>query len=129
MRRTDRRRRAVLVAALTAMLSQRTAADLVGTVKVHGTDDPGSDDAIIEANPVLQRLRTENPELLRDALERLRAPAPAPSRRRAFAAEAPISDADQAMLDENPDLASFYRESPEAALDLLNLIREAAKTR
>ena len=130
MRTMDRRRRAVLVAALTVILSHRSAADLIGTVEVREAADRRSDDAIVAANPVLQRLRTENPELLRDALERLRAPTPVPSRRRALAQEAPEqeSEAVRATLDENPDFARFYRESPEAALDLLHLIREAAKT-
>ena len=130
MRPTDRRRRAVLVAALSVILSHRAAADLIGTVEDREAADRRSDDAIVEANPVLQRLGTENPELLRDALERLRAPASVPSRRRSLAREAleQESEAFRATLDENPDLARYYRESPEAALDLLHLIREAAKT-
>ena len=130
MRPTDRRRRAVLVAALSVILSHRAAADLIGTVEDREAADPRSDDAIVEANPVLQRLGTENPELLRDALERLRAPASVRSRRRSLAREVleQESEAFRATLDENPDLARYYRESPEAALDLLHLIREAAKT-
>lgn len=43
-------------------------------------------------------------------------------------AEAP-DGAGHGILDENPDLADYYRESPEAALDLLRLIREATKER
>ena len=121
----------MLVAALSVILSHRAAADLIGTVEDREAPaDRRSDDAIVEANPVLQRLGTENPELLRDALERLRAPASVRSRRRSFAREAleQQSEAFRATLDENPDLARYYRESPEAALDLLHLIREAAKT-
>ena len=44
-----------------------------------------------------------------------------------FAVPEPAPPAEVADPFENPDLAELYRESPEAALDLLRLIREAAK--
>ena len=129
METTDRRRRAVIVGAFAVLLSNGAAADLVGRVGTGAADRLESDDAIIEANPVLQRLRRENPELLREVLERLRTAVPARSRRRALGGElpAPATEADRQILDENPAFADLYRESAEAALDLLRLIREAAK--
>ena len=39
----------------------------------------------------------------------------------------PPDGAQDGLLAENPALADYYRSSPEAALDLLQLIREAAK--
>ena len=126
---TDRGRRAVIIGAFAVILSHRAAADLVGGDETRPAEDHESDDAIIEANPLLQRLQRENPELLREALERLRTPVPATSSRRTLERDAPKpeTEADRAILDENPAFASLYRESAEAALDLLRLIREAAK--
>ena len=41
----------------------------------------------------------------------------------------PADRAQDGLLAENPALADFVRSSPEAALDLLRLIREATKER
>ena len=56
-------------------------------------------------------------------------PAPEPSYRRGLVRDQakPATQAETAVLAENPDLSQYHRESPEAALDLLRLIREAAK--
>ena len=123
-------RRAVLAGVLTAFLSHGVAADLVGHTQTRTAVAGKSDEALIEANPVLERLGWEHPEALREALDRLRTPAgPEPPRRRTLArtAREPETGTESALLAENPDLAELYRESPEAALDLLRLIREAAK--
>ena len=130
METTNRRRRAVIVGAFAVLLSHGAAADLVSRVGTGAAEGLESDDAIIEANPVLQRLRRENPELLGKVLERLRAAVPAKSRGRALGGNVsgPATEADREILDENPAFADLYRESAEAALDLLRLIREAAKT-
>ena len=85
-----------------------------------------SDDALIAANPILEPLRRNDPELLREVLERLRAPEASRSRSLIQGALEPSTAAESAILAENPDLARLHRGSPEAALDLLRLIREAA---
>ena len=118
-------RRAFLSAGFGVLVSRSAAADLIGYEKSR-TDVAGKpDEALIDANPILQRLRNEHPEALREVLERLRRPI-APARR---AVEPPVPEAEtaQSVLAENPDIAQLYRESPEAALDLIRLIREAAK--
>ena len=117
-------RQAVLAAALAALLSPGAVADLVGQTHGRATAAGKSDEALLEANPILEHLAREHPQALRAILDRLRAPVREPSRRRATTLE---TEAESAVLDENPDLAALYRESPEAALDLLRLIREAAR--
>ena len=120
-------RAAVAAAVLAILVPHGADADLVGQVEERAAVAGRSDDALIEANPLLQRLQSEHPEALPAILERLRAPVA--SRRRTLDSDAPAPEeqADDAALAENPDLAQLYRESPEAALDLLRLIREAAK--
>ena len=86
-----------------------------------------SDAALLAANPVLGHLARTHPELLQEAIARLRAAAPSRARTLVEDEPNPATPAEHALLAENPDLAEFYRESPEAALDLLRLIREAAK--
>ena len=122
--------RTALAAALTVFLSHGAAADLVGHTEVRAAVAGKSDAALIAANPALERLDRESPALLGEVLERLRAPAPEPSSRRSLPLHQPkpATQAETAILAENPDLSQYYRESPEAALDLLRLIREAAKT-
>ena len=105
---------------LAALFSQAAPADLVGR--------EAADHALLEANPVLERIARERPEALGPILDRLRAPAP--SSRRGPVAETPSEPPDRAqdgLLAENPALADYVRSSPEAALDLLHLIREATK--
>lgn len=122
---TRKRRRLATVLALTAfLLPQGAVADLVGTVDERAAVAGRSDAALIDANPLLRRLRGVDPDSLREALERLRSPAGAP--RRSLEPPAP-PEAESGVLDENPDIETLYHESPEAALDLIRLIREAAK--
>ena len=122
-------RRAVLAALLAAFLPGRVPADLRGRQEIRIAVAGKTDDALIAANPVLERLARRDPALLHEVLGRLRTPPPSPSHRRTLAQDQPEppTAAEHAVLAENPDLAGLYRESPEAALDLLRLIREAAK--
>ena len=117
----SRRRMGVPAALLAALVSHAAPADLVGHDALQR--------ALIEANPVLERIARERPEALGEILDRLRAPAPAPRRSPRAQQGAPVQpDGVQgALLAENPALADYYRDSPEAALDLLRLIREATK--
>ena len=116
----SRRRWGVPAGLLAALVSQAAPADLVGR------DAPVQ--ALIEANPVLERIARERPEALGEILDRLRAPDPSLRRspRTPDRTEAP-DGAQDGLLAENPALADYYRDSPEAALDLLRLIREATK--
>ena len=79
--------------------------------------------------PRSRTARRKSPAVLREVLDRLRSPAPEPSSSRSLVQDPPkpATHAETAVLAENPDLSEYYRESPEAALDLLRLIREAAK--
>ena len=127
----SRRGRGTVSAGLLAVFASHAAsADLIGRSETRTTVADTTDHALIEANPILERIVRERPEALREILDRLRAPESA--HRRSLEApgdtEAP-DGAGHGILDENPDLAEYYRESPEAALDLLRLIREATKER
>ena len=105
---------------LAALAAHGAPADLVGR--------DAAERALLEANPILERIARERPDALGEILERLRAPRPAHRRSREAEEPAGPPDAAQdALLAENPALADYYRGSPEAALDLLQLIREAAK--
>ena len=114
--------------ALAALLAHGAAADLVGDTDVRTAVAGKSDEALIAANPVLERLERESPSLLDEVLVRLRAPTPDAPRTRTLdqVEPRPATEAETAVLADNPDLSEYYRESPEAALDLLRLIREAA---
>ena len=117
-----RRGRATKAGLLAALVSHAAPADLVGR-------DAPEQALLIEANPVLERIARERPEALGPILDRLRAPRPSLRRNRSPApgrAEAP-DGALGSLLAKNPALADYYRDSPEAALDLLRLIREATK--
>ena len=120
-------RRAVLAAALAVFVPGPAGADLVGRRESRAAVAGKSDDMLIAANPTLGWLAREDPAVLREVLIRLRAPVP--SHRRGLTKDRPEPEpsAESAVLAENPDLADLYRESPEAALDVLRLIREAAK--
>ena len=124
---TVRSRRTVLAAALAVLVPIRAVADLVGRDEIRAAVAGKTDDALIAANPVLERLAREEPALLREVLGRLRAQPRSHRRTLARDQSEPETTADSAVLAENPDLAELHRESPEAALDLLRLIREAAK--
>ena len=118
-------------AGLLALLVFHAAhADLVGRSETSAIVADAAERALIEANPILERIARERPEALREILDRLRAPEP-PQRRSAERlddAEDP-NGAPGGILAKNPDIADYYRKSPEAALDLLRLIREATKER
>lgn len=124
-----RNMRTALAAALAVLMSHGAAADLIGHAEIRAAVAGKSDEALIAANPVLERLGRESPALLGEVLERLRSPVPEPSYRRSLVQDQPkpATPAETAVLAENPDLSQYHRESPEAALDLLRLIREAAK--
>ena len=66
------------MAAIAVLLSHGAAADLVGHVEVRAAVSGKSDEELVGANPVLERLGRESPALLAEVLERLRAPAPEP---------------------------------------------------
>ena len=118
----SRARWRVAAGLLAALASHGAPADLVGR--------DAADRALLEANPVLERIARERPDALGEILDRLRAPAPSTRRSREEAEPAePPDGALDGLLAENPALADYYRSSPEAALDLLQLIREAAKER
>ena len=127
----SRRWRGIVSAGLLAVFASHAAfADLIGRSETRTTVADTTERALIEANPILERIARERPEALREILDRLRAPEP--SHRRSLEAPGDAEDPDSAehdILDENPVLADYYRESPEAALDLLRLIREATKER
>ena len=129
MRMALRIARTALAAALAVLVSHGAAADLVGREDVRAAIAGKSDGALIAANPVLQRIERESAALLGEVLERLRATPAEPPHRRSLVQNRPkpATPAETAVLAENPDLAQYHRESPEAALDLLRLIREAAK--
>lgn len=129
MRMAYRNLRTALVAALAVLASHGAAADLVGHAEVRAAVAGKSDEALIAANPVLEQLARESPVLLGEVIERLRVPAPKPRNSRNLVQDPPkpATPAETAVLAENPDLSQYHRESPEAALDLLRLIREAAK--
>lgn len=121
--------RTALVAALTVLASHGAAADLVGHAEVRAAVASKSDETLIAANPLLERIEREFPVLLGEVLERLRAPVSEASYSRSLVQDQPkpATQAETAVLADNPDFSQYYRESPEAALDLLRLIREAAK--
>ena len=87
---------------LAAFVSQAAPGDLIGR--------DATQRALLEANPVLDRIARERLEALGPILDRLRAPRPgeprAPER-----GEAP-DGAQGGLLAENPALADCYRDSP-----------------
>ena len=107
-------------------LPQGAGADLAGKMEQRTAVMGKPDAALIGANPLLRRLQGVNPDALREALERLRSPAASPRRSLERPEAAPEED-ESGVLADNPDIEALHRESPEAALDLIRLIREAAK--
>ena len=83
------------MAAIAVLLSHGAAADLVGHVEVRAAVSGKSDEELVGANPVLERLGRESPALLAEVLERLRAPAPEPPRPRAGPGEASNAGGDR----------------------------------
>ena len=126
------RRTSCVAAALAVLLANGADADLVANIEDTGVRTAvadKSDEALIAANPALEQLGQESPALLDEVLERLRSAAPEASWHRGLTQDQPkpVTPSELTLLAENPDLSEYYRESPEAALDLLRLIREAAK--
>ena len=120
--------RPLLIGALVLLLAPPAEADLVGRSAPSATVADATDTALIEANPFLELLAGEDPELLYDVLARLRDPLPGAKRRvEVQGASEPLTESQEQILEENPDFARLFRNSPEAFLDLLRLIREAAK--
>ena len=126
----SRRRGIVAAGLLSVFASHAASADLIGRSETRTTVADTTERALIEANPILERIARERPEALREILDRLRVPPPAHRRSLEAPGDTEASNgAEHGILAENPDLADYYRESPEAALDLLRLIREATKER
>ena len=126
-RERGRGRRVAAAAALALFVAADAGADLVGREATRVATTDRSDAAILAANPVLGSLARTHPELLREAIARLRAGVSSRARTLVEDDPNPATPDEHVLLAENPDFAEFYRESPEAALDLLRLIREAAK--
>ena len=83
---------------------------------------------------MLRHLQRDRPAVLHKILKRLRAPVSPDDARKLRRRDpkpapkpAPSPKGQDALLVENPDLGQLHRESPEAALDLLRLIREATR--
>ena len=115
--------------AVAGLVSHAAHADPVGRSEGSVIVADTAERALIEANPILERIARERPEALREILGRLRAPEPPePPHRRGSERQDDAEDPN-GILAENPDIADYYRKSPEAALDLLRLIREATKER
>jgi hypothetical protein len=98
-------------------------ADLVGQ-PAHPPQLSAVEAAMLERNPALQPLATEAPWALRTVLNAL-----AQSRRGGVSSSTDMSGLnrdDAAVLNQNPALREVWRSSPEAAADLLALIRAAA---
>ena len=122
------RRLAAATVLLACLLPQAAGADLRGRVEERAAVAGRSDAVLIAANPVLQRLQRERPALLRKVLRRLRSPLPAGRARKLERPQpAPTPEKAKEILGKNPDFGQLHRESPEAALDLIKLIREAAR--
>ena len=119
-------RRILFAAAMAALLSHSVEADLVAHVTWRAAVADKSDQMLIAANPILERLARVNPAALEEILALLRAPIPQSSQERSFKEGGEQSQEDPgSVFVENPDLAEYFRDSPEASLDLLRLIREA----
>jgi hypothetical protein len=115
-------------AIVAALLSHGAAADLVGHLQWRLATAGKSDQALIESNPALERLAREHPDALEEVLVLLRTPVSQSALYRTFVEDGQQGHDDHGgMLARNPDLAQYYRESPEAFLDLLRLIRQAAQ--
>ncbi len=91
----------------------------------------GAELRLVAENPALLRLGEQDPATLRAVLDRMEAAAPAGKDIGAAlqpdAAPPTLSPEDQALVDQNPALGKTLRESPEAALDLIRLIKQASQ--
>ena len=77
---------------------------------------------LLAENPILAELRRENPEALGPILEDLEQ---LTGQTRKGLPHDRLDPVDRGILETNPSLELVFRESPEAALDLIRLIREA----
>ena len=119
--------RVILMILATLLIPQATGADLIGNVEAPDTNPDRSDAEVIRANPLLVDLVTVRPDLFETVLEYFRTRPDAQLGRKFDLRQPPDDLAD--ILGDNPDIASLYRESPEAALDLIRLIRDATRPR
>lgn len=91
----------------------------------------GAELRLVAENPALLRLGEQDPALLRTLLDRMEAAAPTAKdiggALQPDDAAPALSPEDQALVDQNPALGQTLRESPEAALDLIRLIKQAAQ--
>jgi len=92
----------------------------------------GGELRLVAENPALLRLGEQDPATLRAVLDRLEAAAPASKSVGAAlqpddAVPPTLSAEDQALVNQNPALVKALRESPEAALDLIRLIKQASQ--
>ncbi|MGY2995043.1 hypothetical protein ACVWWD_003850 [Mesorhizobium sp. URHB0026] len=118
----------VVVLALICATLAPAHADLVGSM----TSPPALTDAereTVAANPVLAHMEERHPWLLRMALNEV-ADAAADRLSLKDASTAPAvprsaDDYEMRIIQSNPGLESIWRSSPEAAVDLLALIRAA----
>jgi hypothetical protein len=123
----DRLVRFAAVALLALAITTPAGADLVApTVTLTGAEL-----RLVAENPALLRLGEQNPATLREVLDRIEAASPAAKDIGAAlqpdAAPPTLSPEDQALVDQNPALGKTLRESPEAALDLIRLIKQASQ--
>ena len=120
--------RPLLLLALVFLFAPPADADLVGRSTPPMTSADAANTALIEANPFLNLLASENPELLRSVLGFMRdRPQGVKRGAQLQGAPEPLTEREEQLLEENPVFKKLYRSSPEAFLDLLRLIREAAK--
>jgi len=105
---------------LLAALAAPAEAGLMG---VPATPPPlsSAELSLVAANPLLAQLQADNPWVLRAALAGLEAPASGDAK-----GSLTLGPDDLALIGANPAFADMYRASPEAAADLLALIRTAS---
>lgn len=111
-------------AAILAVSAMPVQADLVG-VPAEPPALSESEQTTLAQNPDLAALAAVNPWALRLVLNALASP-PAPTRSKDVLR---LDPADVALLNANPALAQFSSASPEAAAELLALIRSAGRPR
>jgi hypothetical protein len=130
------RRRLFVLAVLAAISADPAAAELLG-VPAGQPSFSASERLVIRRNAVLQSNVTQNPWLVRRALDVL-AEIDAGNRAISRATEPPMSRSDPAASSmpgddfdrqRNPDLDRASRASPEALHDLFQLIKQAGSTK
>ena len=121
-----------LAAVVLIMFAATSAVADLGAPTVNLT---GAELRLVAENPALLRLGEQDPAFLRAVLDRLEA-MPLPASKGiddALKGDGPATSAlspeDQTLLDQNPALGKAMRDSPEAALDLIRLIKQAAQAK